>query len=367
MPAINANASSWSGRSVVVTGHTGFKGGWLSLWLTKLGTCVHGLALDPPTNPSFFAATRLTEVMASDTRGDIRDPEFVKKTLSRAKPDIVFHLAAQPSVRDAYREPVATVATNVLGTTHVLEAARTTGGIRAVIVITTDKVYENRESQHAYVEADELGGHDLYSASKAATEIIAASFRRSFPAAGANAAQIATVRAGNVIGGGDWSPERLVPDCLRAFESNAPLTLRFPASIRPWQHVLDPLGGYIRLAEMIMASTDARYAKAWNFGPDLSGDATVGKVAESLKAMWGATSDIVMDQAGFKPHEAGVLRLNSTLAREELGWTPRWAFGQSLEATTEWHKAWLAKKNMREFSLEQIKAYEQAVKVHGAL
>lgn len=348
---------TWSGRSVFLTGHTGFKGGWLALWLWQLGARVHGYALDPPTEPSFFGVARLGEVMASDSRADIADAGLLQSALERAAPDIVFHLAAQSLVREGYRNPARTFATNVQGTVNLLEAVRSMPGIRAVVVVTTDKVYENREWVHPYRELDPLGGHDPYSASKAAAEIVTASYRSSFFGAGP---WVATARAGNVIGGGDWSDARLVPDCLHAFSKGEPVRLRFPNSIRPWQHVLEPLHGYLQLGERLLGSNPQSFATAWNFGPDGRDDASVAEVARALVELWGPGACLEIDLDGDHPHEAGVLRLDNSRALALLNWRPRWALRQALEATIDWYQAFLAGANVRERSLGQLKAYLEA-------
>ncbi|WP_349371519.1 CDP-glucose 4,6-dehydratase [Salinarimonas sp.] len=348
---------AFAGADVLVTGHTGFKGGWLSLWLDALGARVHGLALDPPTRPSFHEAVGLGRVLASDRRGDIRDPATVADALAAARPRIVFHLAAQPLVRESYRDPAGSFATNVMGTVHVLEAVRRTPSVEAVVVATTDKVYENREWPHPYREPDRLGGRDPYSASKAACEIAAASLRASFFGAGGHPARIATARAGNVIGGGDFAADRLVPDCLRAFEAGEPVRLRYPGAVRPWQHVLEPLCGYLLLAERLLGPDGAEAAQAWNFGPDPEGDASVGAVAERLAALWGAEARVTKDDGEDHPHEAGLLRLDSTLARLRLGWRPRLALDAALARTVSWHRDFTAGADMEAASRAQIAAY----------
>ncbi|MBE0619359.1 MAG: CDP-glucose 4,6-dehydratase [Burkholderiales bacterium] len=351
----------WRGRSVMLTGHTGFKGGWLTLWLHHLGAKVHGYALGPPTEPCLFEVARVGSVLASDTRADLADLVQLKSTLGKAQPEVLFHLAAQPLVRESYRDPLGTLATNVIGTANVLEAARAVDSIRAIVLITTDKVYDNREWAYPYREIDPLGGHDPYSASKAAAEIVAASYRRSFFAGEArHPARVATARAGNVIGGGDWAMDRLVPDCLRAFAADEPVRLRFPRAVRPWQHVLEPLAGYLQLAERLLAREGAKFARAWNFGPDASGDATVGEVAEGAARLWGEGARVERAPAAKNPHEAGLLRLDSTSARNELGWRPRWSLEQAIEQTVAWHRAWNRDADMTAVSLGQIDAYNAA-------
>lgn len=356
---VSLHPAFWRGRSVVVTGHTGFKGGWLTLWLHQLGAQVHGYALDPPTEPSLFEVAGVGAVLASDTRADLADRAQLQATFSKAQPEVVFHLAAQPLVRASYADPLGTLTSNVLGTAQVLEAARTCAAVRALILITTDKVYANREWAYPYREVDPLGGHDLYSASKAAAELVAASYRASFfTGATGHPACVATVRAGNVIGGGDWAVDRLVPDCVRAFVKQEPVRLRCPQAVRPWQHVLEPLAGYLRLAEYLLAPAGGEWAQAWNFGPDASGDATVGEVVETLARLWGTGAWVEFTPSINHPHEAGLLRLDSTLARTVLGWKPRWALAQALAQTATWYQAWIEGADMTALSLDQIRAYQ---------
>jgi CDP-glucose 4,6-dehydratase len=351
----------YSGKRVLVTGHTGFKGGWLSLWLDRLGAAVHGYALDPPTEPSLFQAACIGKVLASDTRADLADLARLKTVLGASQPDVIFHLAAQPIVRESYRDPLSTLAANVMGTAHVLEAARSSGSVRALVLITTDKVYENREWVYPYREVDPLGGYDPYSASKAAAEIVAASYRASFfTGETGHPARVATVRAGNVIGGGDWAADRLVPDCLRAFANHEPVRLRYPHAVRPWQHVLEPLSGYLELGARLCTPEGAAFAKGWNFGPDTSGDATVGEIAQTLARIWGEDARVELAQSARNPHEAGLLTLDSTLARTQLGWKPRWSLEQALARTTAWNRAWISGADMNAFTLDQIRDWEAA-------
>lgn len=358
---VNEGRVFWRGRRVFVTGHTGFKGGWLSLWMHSLDAEVHGYALDPLGEPTLFGVARINEVLATDTRADLTDLVSLERALADAQPEVVFHLAAQPLVRESYRDPVRTFASNVMGTVHLLEAARKVSSVRAVVVITTDKVYENREWSYPYREIDSLGGHDPYAASKAATEIATASYRASFSTdTDGRMVQLATARAGNVIGGGDWATDRLVPDCLRAFAVGQPVMLRYPNAVRPWQHVLEPLEGYLRLAELLSGESGAAYADAWNFGPDVAGDATVGEVAEIVAGLWGPEAEIERAPNQEQPHEAGLLRLDSSRARGALGWAPRWSLYQALEHTVEWEQARTGGADMAEVCLAQIAAYEDA-------
>ena len=351
----------YAGKRVLVTGHTGFKGGWLTLWLHKLGALVHGYALNPPTEHNLFEVAGIGAVLASDTRADLADLARLKSALDEAQPEVVFHLAAQPLVRVSYRDPLGTLASNVMGTAHVLEAVRATDAVRVLVLITTDKVYENRKWAYPYREVDPLGGHDPYSASKAAAEIVAASYRASFfTGETGHPARVATVRAGNVIGGGDWASDRLIPDCVRAFVKNECVRLRFPQAVRPWQHVLEPLTGYLQLAQHLFAPDGAKFAKAWNFGPDASGDATVGEIAETTARLWGDGARVECAPSTGNTHEAGLLRLDSTLARTELGWKPRWSLEQALAQTVAWYRAWSRGADMAAISLDQIRAYEAA-------
>lgn len=350
---------AWRGRSVFITGHTGFKGGWLAAWLHRLGATLHGYSLDPPTESNLFAAAQLASLMTSDTRADVADLARLRKAVESARPEVIFHLAAQPLVRESYRDPLYTFATNAMGTAHVLEVARSVASVRAIVLITTDKVYENREWPYPYRELDRLGGRNPYSASKAAAELIVASYRASFfSAPGEQRARVATARAGNVIGGGDWATDRLVPDCLRAFAEHKPVHLRYPRSVRPWQHVLDPLSGYLLLAERLLDVGGDSFAKAWNFGPDISGDATVGEVASALARFWGADTQVTHAGSADEPHEDGLLRLDSSAARTELGWSPRWSLDRALERTVEWHRAWCSGGDMRAVCFSQLDDYE---------
>jgi CDP-glucose 4,6-dehydratase len=356
---VTTDSANWQGRRVLVTGHTGFKGGWLALWLNQLGARIYGYALNPPTQPALFDVARVGSVLASDTRADLADFSQLKLALSTAQPEVVFHLAAQPLVREGYRDPLRTLATNVMGTANLLEAAREEKSVRAVVIITTDKVYENREWPYSYRENDRLGGHDPYSASKAAAEIVAASYRASFfGEEQGHPVRVATARAGNVIGGGDWALDRLVPDCLRAFAAGESVRLRFPRAVRPWQHVLEPLAGYLLLAEHLLAPDGAKLARAWNFGPDASATAAVGEVAKVTARFWDKDACVECVPAAEEPHEAGLLRLDSTSARTELGWKPRWSLEHAIQETVFWHRAWIRGADMGAVSLDQIRAYQ---------
>jgi CDP-glucose 4,6-dehydratase len=345
-------ASFWRGRSVFITGHTGFKGGWLSLWLTELGAKVSGFSLPAPTTPSFFEVTKLASRLAASTIGDIRDAGTLAQALQNAEPEIVFHLAAQPLVRASYALPVDTYATNVMGTVHLLEAVRSTPSVKAVVLVTSDKCYENREWVWPYRENEPLGGFDPYSSSKACAEIVASAWRRSFLEH--RDVALATARAGNVIGGGDWAADRLLPDFLRALDSGRPLIVRSPDAIRPWQHVLEPLSGYLLLAQRLYEQ-GAEFAEAWNFGPGDNDVRPVRWVVEYLCArLPGACWQI--DET-TQPHEARTLKLDSHKARVRLNWRPRWGIERALEATLNWHQAWKAGADMAAYSLGQIADY----------
>ena len=351
----------YAGKNVLITGHTGFKAGWLALWLRRLGATVHGYALDPPTEPSLFESACVAKALATDTRADLADLARLKKALKNAEPEIVFHLAAQPLVLAGYRDPLGTLTTNVMGTANVLEAVRAVHTVRALVLITTDKVYENCEGANPHRETDPLGGHDPYSASKAAAEIVAASYRASFYSRQEDhPAKVATVRAGNVIGGGDWASDRLIPDCVRAFAKGECVILRFPLAVRPWQHVLEPLAGYLQLAQRLFAADGADFAKAWNFGPDAGGDATVGEIAEITARLWGEGARVECLPSPQNLHEAGSLRLDSSLAHAQLAWKPRLSLDQALEQTIAWYRAWTLGADMAAVSLDQIRAFEAA-------
>lgn len=352
-----AITTPWRGRRVLLTGHTGFKGSWLSLWLAGLGAEVYGLALDPPDQLGLFTVAGVGGMLASDCRADIRDFEAVRACFQAARPEVVFHLAAQPLVTDGYEFPLETFATNVQGTAHVLEAARQVDTVRAAVVVTTDKCYENKEWLHPYRENDRLGGHDPYSSSKACAELVTAAFRSSYFSAPDRSLPAATARAGNVIGGGDWAANRLLPDCVRAFRAGGTLRLRYPQAVRPWQHVLDPLAGYVALAERLLGPEGVRFAQGWNFGPDVADSRSVGEVSRDACGLLGVAVEILSDVPRL--HEAGLLRLDSTLAREMLGWQPQWRLEQAIAETVEWYLRWADGDDMLAFSRGQIDRYRQ--------
>lgn len=348
----------WQGKKVFLTGHTGFKGGWLSIWLKSLGAEVFGYALTPSTESNFFTVARVSDSLVSHTIGDIRDQTALEKAMLSAHPDVVFHLAAQPLVRYSYAEPVETYSTNVMGVVNLFEAIRKSSSVRAVVNVTTDKCYENREVLTPYSEADAMGGYDPYSSSKGCAELVTAAYRRSFlTKAGIS---VATARAGNVIGGGDWSEGRLIPDFLRAIDNNMPLVIRSPSAIRPWQHVLEPLAGYLQLAKKLYIHGD-EFAQGWNFGPSDEDAQTVAWIVEKLIA--------TMPNASYKLdvqpqlHEANYLKLDSSKAKHHLEWEPKWSLETALEKIVDWHQAWHNKKDMLQFSLDQISAHQMVSKV----
>ncbi|WP_170457535.1 CDP-glucose 4,6-dehydratase [Ruegeria arenilitoris] len=351
-------------RQVLVTGHSGFKGGWISTWLNRLGAQVTGIALPPEPGPSFYQACGLDRTM--DSRfADIRDPAALARATEGLDAEVVFHMAAQPLVRKSYREPAETFATNVQGTVNVLEAVRRMPSLKAVVVITSDKCYDNREWLWGYRENDPLGGKDPYSASKAATELVAQSYAHSF-FSDANGPQLSTVRAGNVFGGGDWGEDRLIPDIIRAWNDGQPVTIRNPDSVRPWQHVLEPVAGYLLLAQKIL-SDGQRFAGAWNFGPNVSGTVNVRDLADMMWRAWGAGAPGFRfpDESATAPHEAGILRLDSTKAQTRLGWRPRLELSQAVELTTDWYKAHATGDDMGKVTQSQIAAYQDLMSGTG--
>ena len=349
------NADFWHGKRVFLTGHTGFKGGWLTLWLTEMGAEVHGYSLSPPTEPNLFTVANLQARVASSTIADIRDADSLTRAMQAARPDVVFHLAAQPLVRYSYVTPVETYSVNVMGTVNLLEAVRQTGSAKAVVNVTTDKCYENREWVWPYRENESLGGFDPYSSSKACSELVAAAYRRSFLEP--SGIHLASARAGNVIGGGDWAADRLLPDFLRALDAGQTLVIRSPLATRPWQHVLEPLSGYLVLAEKLV--TEGRdFAEAWNFGPDDVDVRPVQWIIETLRmqvpgASWKC-------DASPQPHEANTLKLDSSKAKARLGWRPRWDLQTALGMTLDWHQSWEAGANMAAVSVSQIREYRVA-------
>ncbi len=353
------NPSFWSDKKVFVTGHTGFKGGWLSLWLQQLGAQVTGYALQPPTNPSLFEVAQVAQGMQS-VIGDIRDGTLLSNALRQAAPDIVIHMAAQPLVRRSYVDPVETYLTNVMGTVHLLEAVRQTPSVRAVVNVTTDKCYENQEWVWGYRENEPMGGFDPYSSSKGCAELVTAAYRNSFFNAAKHSEHhiaVATARAGNVIGGGDWAEDRLVPDILRAIQNGQSVNIRNPQSTRPWQHVLEPLSGYLALAEKLYTQGPA-FAEAFNFGSAEDDAKPVQWIVEQITRQWGDGANWKLDQVEH-PHEAHYLKLDCSKAKARLNWQPRWMLSKALENIIVWHKAHQRGDDMRELSLKQISTFQE--------
>jgi CDP-glucose 4,6-dehydratase len=349
--------NSWQGKRVFLTGHTGFKGAWLTIWLHSLGAKVTGYALKPPTKPSIFELCRLDRKIKSNI-GDVRDAAKLKKAMLAARPEIVIHMAAQPLVRLSYKEPSATYETNVMGVVNLLEAVRACPGVKAVVNVTTDKCYENKEHARAFREDEPMGGYDPYSSSKGCSELVTAAYRNSFfnpKDFKKHGVAIASARAGNVIGGGDWAEDRLIPDIIRAGLRGEKVRIRNPRAVRPWQHVLEPLSGYLRLAEKLYTH-GPRYTGAWNFGPDAGDAKDVEWIIKRMFAAWPEAPGYVIDKARH-PHEAHYLKLDSSKARSELGWAPRWHIGTAIDNIIAWTRAYAAKQDMHAVCLKQIAEY----------
>ena len=357
---LSSALDDFRGRRVLVTGHTGFKGSWLSTWLSKAGADVWGYALPPSTEPNLFTALGL-ERKLGHREGDVRDRERLRKVWEEARPEIVFHLAAQPVVKESYRNPLETLETNVLGLSHVLELSRLQTSQLAVVVVTSDKCYENRETFYGYRETDTLGGVDPYSASKACCELVVSSYRRSFFEAEGGLVSVASARAGNVIGGGDWALDRIMPDCFRALSRSEPVHVRNPHAVRPWQHVLEPLSGYLMLGSRLL-SPDAeerrRFCEAWNFGPSSGLAASVRDVVESTVEHWGSGS-WKLDPTADGQHESSLLVLSIDKALSRLDWTPRWGIAKTIEETVRWYRAFYASEDVRRLTEEQIEVYQE--------
>ena len=351
------SSSDWSGRRVFLTGHTGFKGAWMTLLLNRLGATVAGYALEPPTQPNLFDVARVGE-LAQCWTADIRDSQTLTKHLRDFAPDVVFHMAAQSLVRESYRVPIDTFDVNVLGTVRVLDAARQVPSIKAVVVLTSDKSYENRETPEPYRESDPMGGHDPYSASKGCAELVTASYGRSFFQPGMTGTSIASVRAGNVVGGGDWAKDRLLADIARGLIGGETITIRRPDAVRPWQHVLEPLHGYLAVADHMIQRGPLPW-DAWNFGPDAKSEQPVEVVARLACAMWGRPDALALKPDPQALHEATMLKLDSSKARTLLGWHPRWNFDDTIRNTMEWYRNLASGKDMRAFTLDQIDAYRR--------
>ena len=353
------NTDFWRGKRVFLTGHTGFKGGWLSLWLQAMGAEVHGYALRPPTETNIFTVAQVGSGMASSVISDIREADLLRRAMSAARPEIVLHLAAQPLVRYSYSHPAETYEVNVMGTVHLLEAVRATSGVKAVVNVTTDKCYENREWAWGYRENEAMGGFDPYSSSKGCAELVTSAYRQSFlePAGIA----LASARAGNVIGGGDWAEDRLIPDFLRAMDAGEMLKIRSPQSTRPWQHVLEPLSGYLMLAERLY--TDGlSFAEGWNFGPSDEDARPVRWIVERMAQM---REDVrwQCDETP-QPHEANYLKLDSSKAQSRLCWQPHWRLKTALQRTIDWHEAWRNGADMHQVTLAQIADYQNMETTH---
>ncbi|GJE75464.1 CDP-glucose 4,6-dehydratase [Methylorubrum suomiense] len=359
MGSLNPDPAFWAGRSVLLTGHTGFKGAWLSLWLERLGARVTGFGLPALTRPNLF--DRIGFPPEASRIGDIRDPQALGAAFAMAQPSIVIHMAARALVRPSYLDPVGTFAVNTMGTAHVLEAVRAARDVRAVVVVTSDKAYENREWPYAYRETEAMGGHDPYSASKGCAELVTAAYRASFFGGERHPARIASARAGNVIGGGDWSQDRLVPDMVRAFEVGESVEIRAPHAIRPWQHVLEPLAGYLRLAECLAGADGAAFAEGWNFGPADEDCRPVSYLVERLSRGWGRTSGKPAEwhlSGGSHPHEATYLKVDASKARARLGWDRRLNLDTALDWTAAWYREAVSGADPRALTEAQIARYE---------
>lgn len=351
------NLNFWKGKRVFITGHTGFKGSWLSLWLHSLGAEVTGYALTPPTKPSLFEFCKIEELVDS-TIDDIRNGEALKSAVLAAVPEIVIHMAAQPIVRESYKNPVDTYAINIMGTVNLLEAVRRCKNVRAVVNVTTDKCYENKEWLWGYRENESLGGYDPYSSSKACSELVTAAYRNSFfntKAYASHGVAVASARAGNVIGGGDWANDRLIPDCIKALLKGEKILIRNPHAIRPWQHVLEPLSGYLTLAQKLYEN-GPRYAEGWNFGPDDSDTKPVEWIVKRLCEEWGHDASYEIEK-GEHPHEAHYLKLNCSKAKAILGWHPRWNLDKAIDSIIKWTRAYKENKDLRQICTNQIETF----------
>ena len=347
------NRHFWNQKKVFVTGHTGFKGSWLSLWLKSLGAIVGGFSLNPPTNPSLFEEACVSEDMVS-LFGDIRDLECITKSMVGFDPEILIHMAAQPLVRLSYKEPVDTYTTNVIGTVNVLEAARKCSNLKAIVSVTTDKCYENKEWEWGYRESEPMGGHDPYSSSKGCAELVTSAYRRSFFSS-EDTASLASARAGNVIGGGDWAEDRLIPDILRAFEKSEPVVIRNPLSTRPWQHVLEPLSAYLVLAQELFINGD-EFAEGWNFGPNDQDCKPVSWILDQMVNSWGNGASWVLDKNN-NPHEAGFLKLDCSKAASKLKWKPKWNLQFTINSIVDWHKLYFKGGDIKKQCLKEINTY----------
>jgi CDP-glucose 4,6-dehydratase len=349
----------WADKRVFLTGHTGFKGAWLAIWLEQIGAQVAGYSLDPPSLPNLFEVAKVGTVLAKHWHHDVRDFATLQTAVNRFEPDILIHLAAQSLVRESYARPIETYATNVMGTANVLEVARPVPSLRVVVIATSDKCYDNRKADRAYREDDPMGGRDPYSSSKGAAELVTAAYAHSFFETAISKCGVASVRAGNVIGGGDWAKDRLMADVMRGLIAGQPITIRQPRAIRPWQHVLDSLAGYLSVAEKAWTEAPAKW-EGWNFGPDSSSERTVEEVATLSCRLWGRNDLLRINEDANAPHEAIMLKLDSTKARAELGWAPRWSFEEAVARTIEWYRHYILGETMLAFTRQQIAAYQDA-------
>ena len=345
----------WRDKKVFLTGHTGFKGSWLSLWLTSMGAKVTGYALTPNTAPNLFDVLKIDSLIEKSHIANIQDLTGLQKAMMETNPDVVIHMAAQPLVRYSYANPVETYATNVMGTVHVLESTRSIEAVRATVVVTTDKCYENKEWVWGYRENESMGGYDPYSNSKGCAELVTSAYRQSYFSSSDSINKVASARAGNVIGGGDWSEDRLIPDAIKAFEANKPLMIRNPLATRPWQHVLEPLSGYLILAQALYEH-GSTFNSGWNFGPRDEDNRSVQEVVELVISNWGDGAHW-QKEGSEQPHEANLLKLDCSKARTQLGWIPKWSLETAIQKIVHWQKAFQAKENMQELSLAQINHY----------
>lgn len=347
----------WAGKRVFLTGHTGFKGSWLSIWLESMGAQVCGFSLDEaPTSPALFREAQIAQGMQSEI-GDVRDAQVLADSIAQFRPEIILHMAAQPLVLASYQDPVTTYATNVMGSVHLLEAARQCPGVRAVVMVTTDKCYDNQEWEWGYRENEPMGGHDPYSNSKGCAELVTDAYRRSFFFD--TGVAVGSARAGNVIGGGDWAEDRLIPDILKAFGAGQSAVVRNPHATRPWQHVLEPLSGYLLLAENLY-NRGQEVAKAWNFGPYDEGARPVEWIADRMSNSWGEGASWNLHDDSAQPHEARYLKLDISRARDYLDWSPTWTLEETLDRIVRWQKAWLAGEGARQLCLDEIEAFRQS-------
>jgi len=349
------NPDFWAGKKVFLTGHTGFKGSWMSIWLSSMGAIVKGYALEPNTTPNLYTVARVDELIESEI-ADIKNLETLSSSMISFEPDILIHMAAQPLVRFSYKDQVDTFATNVMGTVHVLESARKCTTLKAIVSVTTDKCYENKEWTWGYRENEPMGGHDPYSSSKGCAELVTAAYRNSFFNQ-SNSPALASARAGNVIGGGDWAVDRLIPDILKAFENKEPVIVRNPKSTRPWQHVLEPLSGYLLLAQNLYLY-GPKFAEAWNFGPKDDDCKPVNWILNQMTEKWGNGAEWKLDELG-NPHEAGFLKLDCSKAAMLLNWSPKWNLELTLNKIINWHQDWLAGNDMQQACLHEIIRYQE--------